>query len=101
MVAALTVPGVIDCTNCPLLCPAGTVTDAGTTKAELLLLDRLTEAPPLGAAPLNVTTIVSDAAVPLITVLGVIVTPVTVGSATVTEKVTGPVLVWGFQTFTV
>jgi hypothetical protein len=34
--------------------PAGTVTLAGTT-AEALLLDRVTAAPPPGAAPLNVT----------------------------------------------
>ncbi len=38
-----------------LVAPAGTVTLAGTVAAVVLLLERLTPAPPAGAAPLSVT----------------------------------------------
>src|SRR5260370_6779436 len=41
--------------NVALLAPAGTVTVAGTVAAAVLLLVRLTTAPPLGAGPLSVT----------------------------------------------
>src|SRR5260370_602297 len=41
--------------NVALLAPAGTVTLAGTVAAAVLLLVRLTTAPPLGAGPLSVT----------------------------------------------
>jgi hypothetical protein len=38
-----------------LIAPAGTVTLAGTVATDVLLLERETTAPPLGAAPLSVT----------------------------------------------
>ena len=50
-----------------LVLPAATVTEAGTV-AEALLLDKDTEAPPAGAAPLKVTVPVED--VKLSTVVG-------------------------------
>jgi hypothetical protein len=56
--------------------PAGTVTLAGTCTAELLL-DRLTAAPPLGAAPLRVTVPVEE--VPPVTVAGLKLSAPTVG----------------------
>jgi hypothetical protein len=40
--------------------PALTVTEAGTVAAAVLLLDRLTTAPPGGAAPFNVTVPVEE-----------------------------------------
>jgi hypothetical protein len=40
--------------NVPVVAPAKTVTVAGTT-ADVLLLERLTTAPPVGAAALSVT----------------------------------------------
>ena|ERR1700687_3294165 len=51
-VAALTVLVVM--LNVPLVALAGTATLAGTCAAALLL-DRLTETPPLGAAPFSIT----------------------------------------------
>jgi hypothetical protein len=45
--------------NCPLVAPAETVTDLGTV-SNRLLLDRLTVAPPLGAAPESDTVHVVD-----------------------------------------
>ena len=39
--------------NPAVVAPAGTVTDAGTLAAEVLLLLKLTDAPPLGAGPLK------------------------------------------------
>jgi hypothetical protein len=62
--------------------PAATTTDAGTDAAGLLL-DRLTNAPPAGAAAVNVTRF--DAVVePPITVAGDNVSELTAGGATVT-----------------
>jgi hypothetical protein len=48
--------------------PAGTVTLLGTVAADVLLLERVTAAPPIGAAPLSVTVPVEDD--PPVTVLG-------------------------------
>src|SRR5437016_2283817 len=58
--------------NLALLAPAGTVTLAGTVATDVLLLDRVTTAPPLGAAPLSVTRPVDGT--PPLTVVGVSVT---------------------------
>jgi hypothetical protein len=41
--------------NVALVCPAGTVTLDGTVATRVLLLERLTFAPPEGAAPVSVT----------------------------------------------
>ena len=61
-----------------LAAPAATVTLAGICAA-VLLIDRLTAAPPLGAAPLKVTVPVDEP--PPITVVGLKVNAPTVGSA--------------------
>jgi hypothetical protein len=61
-----------------LVAPAATVTLAGTCTAALLL-DRLTTAPPLGAAPLKVTVPVEE--LPPVTAVGLKLSPLTVGSA--------------------
>jgi hypothetical protein len=42
-------------TNAALVDPAGTVTLAGTIATDVLLLDRVTRAPPLGAGALRAT----------------------------------------------
>ena len=62
--------------NVALVAPAATVTLDGTV-AEVLLLERLTVAPPLGAAPLSVTVPVEGD--PPVTVLGLRVTEVRAG----------------------
>ena len=45
---------VVVTANVPLVAPAATVTLAGTV-ADVLLLDNVTNAPPVGAAPFSVT----------------------------------------------
>jgi hypothetical protein len=54
--------------NVALVAPAATVTFAGTCAAVVLLLVSDTLAPPVGAAPLNVTVPVDD--VPPVTLVG-------------------------------
>ena len=54
--------------NVTVVDPAATVTLAGTWAAAVLLLDRETVAPPVGAAPLSVTVPVDD--VPPVTLAG-------------------------------
>jgi hypothetical protein len=41
--------------NVAVLADAGTVTEAGTVSAEVRLLDKATDFPPAGAAPVRVT----------------------------------------------
>ena len=48
--------------------PAGTVTFCGTVAAAVLLLERITKMPPVGAAPLSVTVPVE--ALPPVTAVG-------------------------------
>jgi hypothetical protein len=73
---------VLDCAEkLALLCPAGTLKVEGTGKA-VLFSERLMVAPPDGAGPLSVT--VTVAYCPDATVLGLMESPVRVGSATVT-----------------
>jgi hypothetical protein len=47
--------GVVEMGNATEVAPAATVTVVGTVAAALLLLERVTTAPPTGAAPLRVT----------------------------------------------
>ena len=62
-----------------LVAPAGTVTLAGTVATPVLLLERETAAPPLGAGALNVTS--PEAGEPPTTLLGVRLTEVRFGPA--------------------
>lgn len=64
--------------NVALVAPAGNVTPAGTDAAAVLLLERLTTAPPAGAAALSA--IVPVAVAPLVTLDGLIVNDVRVGA---------------------
>ena len=64
---AATVPAVVVTVNVAVVLPAATVAVAGTVAA-VLLLDRATEIPPLGAAPLKVTVPVDEA--PRLTLAG-------------------------------
>ena len=70
-----------------LLAPAGTVTLAGTAATPVLLLERETTAPPVGAAPLRLTVPVED--VPPVTLVGLSVNDEreTAGAAGVTVSV--------------
>ena len=61
-----------------LLAPAATVTDVGTVSSNPLLDDKLTTAPPLGAAAERLT--MQEADCPELIVEELHVTPVTVGN---------------------
>src|SRR5579872_101539 len=79
MVTAVTVPTAFVVTvNVAVVAPAATVTLAGTCTAVVLLLDKVTLAPPVGAAPLSVTVPVDEAP------------PVTLAGFTETEDKDGP-----------
>jgi hypothetical protein len=74
--------------NVALLAPAATVTVAGTVAVDVLLLERETTAPPVGAGPLSVTVPVEGD--PPVTLVGVSVSEETVGrgcGSTVSEAV--------------
>ena len=75
---------VLDDVSVAVVAPATTVTDAGTV-AELLLLERLTKRPPVGAAWEIVTVPVEE--LPPTTEVGLIVTDETVGALTVNVAV--------------
>jgi hypothetical protein len=66
-----------------LVAPAGTVTLDGTVATFVLLLDRLTTAPPLGAGPLNVTVPVEE--FPPVTLDGLRLSELRVGVVMVSE----------------
>jgi len=65
--------------NVALLAPAATVTLAGTVAVDVLLLERETVAPPVGAGPLSVTVPVE--ADPPVTLVGFNVSEERVGRA--------------------
>jgi hypothetical protein len=67
--------------NVALVAPASTVTLAGTCAAAVLLLDSVTTAPPVGAAPLSVTVPVDPA--PPTTLVGLTVTEERIAAVTV------------------
>ena len=67
--------------NVALVAPAATVTLAGTWAAVVLLLVRVTTAPPDGAGPVKVTVPVDE--VPPITELGLRLTGVSAAAVTV------------------
>ena len=86
MVRAVELPtALVVIAKVAVVAPAATVTLAGTVAVAVLLLDRVTTAPPVGAALLNVTVPVLE--VPPATVAGLKVTEdsarVSVGGLTV------------------
>ena len=68
-----------------LVAPAGTVTLAGTMATAVLLLERATTAPPLGAAPLRVTVPCEE--LPPVTLVGLSVNEDSARGSTVSEAV--------------
>lgn len=79
---ALVATGLVVTVNVAVVAFAATVTLACTTcAAAVLLLDRVTVAPPAGAGPFNVTVPVEEAAP--ITEAGFMVTELRVGAVTV------------------
>ena len=77
--------GVVLTVKVALVLPAGTVTLAGTVAAPVLLLDKLTTAPPLGAGALSVTVPVEE--LPPVTLVGLRLREESVGGVTVSEAV--------------
>jgi hypothetical protein len=65
--------------------PGGTVTVDGTVATPVLLLERTTTAPPLGAGPFSVTVALDE--LPPVTVAGLSVSDVGAGGVTVSEAV--------------
>ena len=74
--------GVVLTVKVALVLPAGTVTLAGTVATLVLLLERVTTAPPLGAGPLSVTVPVEE--FPPVTLVGLRLSDESVGGAGVT-----------------
>ncbi len=68
-----------------VVAPAATVTLAGTLATAVLLLESVTTAPPLGAAPLSVTVPCEE--VPPVTLVGLKAKADTAGGVTVSEAV--------------
>ena len=73
--------GLVVTVNVAVVAPAATVTLAGTCAAAVLLLDRATTDPPVGAGPFNVTVPVDE--VPPITDVGFKLTEPATGAVTV------------------
>ncbi len=76
---------LVETVNVALVLPPATVTLAGTVAAEVLLLDSDTATPPAGAALLSVT--VPWEVLPPTTLVGLSVTVLNAGGATVTVRV--------------
>ena len=68
-----------------VVAPAATVTLAGTCAADVLLLDRVTTAPPVGARPVKVTVPVDE--FPPTSAVGLSTTEVRVAGVTVNVEV--------------
>jgi hypothetical protein len=68
-----------------LVAPAGTVTLVGTVATPVLLLERATTAPPLGAGPFNVTVALEE--FPPVRLEGLSVNEVGAGGVTIREAV--------------
>ena len=68
-----------------LVAPAGTVTLAGTAATPVLLLDKLTTAPPLGAGALSVTVPVDE--LPPVTLDGLSVSDVKGGLSATSAQI--------------
>jgi hypothetical protein len=79
------VTGWLEMVKVAVLAPAATRTLAGTVAAAVLLLDRVTVRPPVGAAPVSVTVPVD--VLPPITVVGLTVRFDNVGGFTVRPAV--------------
>src|SRR5436309_6763353 len=77
--------GVVLTVKVALVLPAGTVTLTGTVAAPVLLLDKLTTAPPLGAGALSVTVPVEE--LPPVTLDGLRLREESVGGVTAREAV--------------
>ena len=73
--------GLVVIVNVAVVAPAATVTLAGTRAVVVLLLDRVTAAPPDGAGPFNVTVPVDG--VPPTTDVGLRLTELSVAAVTV------------------
>lgn len=87
---ACVVPGIAVTLNIAVVAPAGTVTLTGTVAADVLLLLRVTTAPPAGAGPAKVTVPVEE--MPPITTDGFNVTEATPAGFTVTTAIANTVV---------
>jgi hypothetical protein len=91
IVADVEVPTALVATaKVAVVAPAATVTLAGTVAAAVLLLERVTAVPPLGAAFVSVTIPVEEP--PPVTVAGFSVTPDTTAAEVCTVKSVLPVI---------
>jgi hypothetical protein len=77
----LEVTAVVVIVNVAVVCPAGTVTEAGTCAVDVRLLVSVTTVPPAGAGPVNATVPVDG--FPPLTVLGLRLTDAATGAVTV------------------
>src|ERR1700681_3059219 len=94
MVAALVVPTALVLTmKVAAVAPAAIVTLAGVVATAVLSLDRLTTAPPVGAAPLNITVPVDD--VPPVTPVGFKFRDETVTAGGLTVSAALAIPLWG------
>jgi hypothetical protein len=87
VLVAVAVCVAVETVNVALALPAGTVTDAGTVAADVLLF-RLTTAPPMSAGPARVTVPVEE--VPPTTLAGARLTPVSAGAVRAVRVIDPP-----------